>query len=131
MTTRASLVVMAASCALIVGCGSDPPPAGTEAQRRGVGAACTRNEDCVELGQTCLPFKGGYCGVGGCTAKAGDCPLGSACVAHTDGKNYCFLLCTDKPQCNASRPTDVEASCSSSITFADGTKNSKACVPPS
>lgn len=115
---------------LVAGCGSDGPAPGTEAQRRGVGAACTRNEDCVELGQTCLKFKGGYCGVEGC-AKTADCPLGSACVTHSDGKNYCFLTCTDKPQCNVYRAIEVEANCSSSVTFADGTKNSKACLPPS
>ena len=84
----------------------------------------------MEVGQTCLAFKGGYCGVQGC-AKAGDCPVGSACVSHTDGKNYCFLICNDKAQCNVHRPLEVEANCSSSITFADGTKNSKACIPPS
>jgi hypothetical protein len=124
---RASLVV----CASLVGaCGGEASAGGNEAQRRGVGAACSRNEDCSETGQTCLPFKGGYCGVQGCTTAAG-CPVGSACVTHSDGKNYCFLTCTEKPQCNLSRPADVEASCTSSVTFADGTKSSKACVPPS
>ncbi|MBI2390116.1 MAG: hypothetical protein HYV09_11060 [Deltaproteobacteria bacterium] len=112
----------------VAACGDDS--SGSEAQRRGVGAACTSNADCVEAGQTCLGFKGGYCGVQGCS-KAGDCPGGSACVAHTDGKNYCFLICNDKPQCNTFRPVDVEANCSSSVTFVDGTKGAKACVPPS
>lgn len=129
MRAPAYLFVITVASAMSGACGSDAPP-GNEAQRRGVGAACTRNEDCVEVGQTCLPFKGGYCGVLGCS-KTADCPAGSACVTHTDGKNYCFLICADKPQCNAYRSVDVEANCSSSITFADGTKSTKACVPPS
>lgn len=128
MRARAVLVTIAV-VSLSSGCGSDSS-GGTEAQQHGVGAACTRNEDCPEAGQACLPFKGGYCGVQGCTSTSG-CPAGSACVTHSDGKNYCFLTCTDKPQCNVNRPAGVEASCSSSITFADGTKSSKACVPPS
>ncbi len=113
----------------MVACGSDNPPPGSEAQRRGVGTACTANTDCA-AGQTCLPFKGGYCGVQGC-AKLEDCPAGSACVVHSDGKNYCFLVCLDKPECNVYRPVENEANCSSSITFADATKNKKACIPPS
>ena len=56
---------------------------------------------------------------------------GSACVAHTDGKNYCFLICTDKSQCNVNRAADVEANCSSSVVFVEGKLNVKACVPPS
>jgi hypothetical protein len=112
--------------ALALGCGGG----GSEAQRRGVGAACARDTDCSETGQTCLAFKGGYCGLASCVNDAG-CPAGSACVAHTDGKNYCFLICTDKPQCNAYRSVDVEANCSSSVAFVDATLNRKACVPPS
>ncbi len=114
-------------------CGSDDNGAGlSEAQRHGVGAACTANADCF-VGDThlvCLPFKAGYCGLEGCQGS-GDCPPGSACVTHDDGNNYCFLLCTDKPQCNYTRPVEIEANCSSKITFADATKDSKACVPPS
>jgi hypothetical protein len=110
----------------LLGCGDS----GSEAQRRGVGAACTVGGDCSETGQTCLTFKGGYCGVSDCQNDAG-CPAGSACVSHTDGRNYCFLICTDKPQCNLHRAVDVEANCSSSVTFTDATLNRKACVPPS
>jgi hypothetical protein len=114
-------------------CGGDDNDAGlSEAQRHGVGAACTADVDCF-VGDThlvCLPFKGGYCGHEGCQGSA-DCPPGSACVTHDDGNNYCFLLCTDKPQCNITRPVEIEANCSSNITFADTTKDSKACVPPS
>lgn len=104
---------------------------GTEAQKRGIGAACTQNSDCTESGQTCLPFKGGYCGLTGCTSDA-TCPAGSACVAHTDGKNYCFATCAEKTACNVSRSVDVEANCASNVTFADAnTTAKKACVPPS
>ena len=59
------------------------------------------------------------------------CPAGSACVAHDDGKTYCFLICTDKPQCNLFRAVEVEANCSSSVTFIEGKTDVKACVPPS
>jgi hypothetical protein len=113
-------------------CSDDDDGGLTEAQRHGVGAACTADADCF-VGETklvCLPFKGGYCGLEGCQASA-DCPSGSACVTHDDGNNYCFLLCTDKVQCNYTRAVDQEANCSSNITFADASKDSKACVPPS
>lgn len=113
-------------------CGSDDDTGLTEAQRHGVGASCTVDADCF-VGDTklvCLPFKGGYCGLEGCESSD-QCPPGSACVAHDDGRNYCFLLCNDKPECNYTRPVDVSANCSSKITFADAAKSSKACVPPS
>lgn len=110
----------------VTGCGDSED----EANQLGVGAQCRTTEDCTEKGQTCLPFKGGYCGVSGCSAIVG-CPTGSACVQHNDGKNYCFLLCAEKVDCNINRSVDNHASCVSSITFVDGTKDSKACEPPS
>jgi hypothetical protein len=113
-------------------CGSDDDGGLSEAQRHGVGAACTADADCF-VGDTklvCLPFKGGYCGLEGCQASD-ECPAGSGCVTHDDGNNYCFLLCAEKIQCNSTRPVDIEANCSSNITFADDAKDSKACVPPS
>lgn len=109
-------------------CGDDDD--GSEAQRRGVGSACADDTDCTEAGQHCLTFKGGYCGIADCTADS-DCPAGSSCVTHDDGKNYCFLVCTDKPQCNVYRPVEAESNCSSNVTFVDGAKARKACVPPS
>jgi hypothetical protein len=120
------VVLVVGLSGVLLGCGDS----GSEAQRRGVGSACAVDTDCAETGQVCLPFKGGYCGLAACQANAG-CPSGSACVAHTDGRSYCFLICTDKTQCNLHRSVDVEANCSSSVTFVDGTLNEKACVPPS
>jgi hypothetical protein len=120
------LLLTALLSGALLGCGSG----GSEAQRRGVGAACSSDTECTEAGQSCLAFKGGYCGLADCHDDAG-CPAGSVCVAHTDGKNYCFLICTDKPQCNLYRAADVEANCSSSVTFVGGKLNVKACVPPS
>jgi hypothetical protein len=101
----------------------------TEAQRLGVGAECTTNEDCAETAPTCLAFKGGYCGVDDCTADA-DCPSGSACVTHTDGVNYCFLICDAKADCNVDRTAEHEANCASNVTWVED-KPEKACVPPS
>lgn len=112
----------------MVGCGDDDD-GGTEADRLGVGAACTGNASCAE-GQSCLSFKGGYCGIANCTGDV-DCPQGSACVAHTDGTSYCFRICHDKSECNRNRPGDAWSNCSSNITFVDDQNGIKACVPPS
>ncbi len=103
----------------------------TEADRLGIGAQCTTNADCLEDdGQVCLQqFKGGYCGVSGCTVDA-DCPSTSACVTHDDNVNYCFRTCSSKSECNANRDAANESNCSGSITWAD-TDAGKACVPPS
>ncbi len=129
---RASIIVLSILALMIGGCGDDDDNGvgGSAANKRGVGAECAKNEDCTEQGQVCLPFKGGYCGIEGCTADK-DCPEGSACVVHDDMKNYCFLLCTDKLQCNANRSVDNEANCSSNITYVEDTNDGKACVPPS
>jgi hypothetical protein len=130
--TTMSVAVFAMALS-VSSCGDDDDGMGlSPAQRHGVGAACSADSDCF-VGDThlrCLPFKGGYCGLEGCQDTV-DCPPGSGCVAHEDGHNYCFLLCVDKPQCNYTRPPEIEANCSSKITFADGGKESKACVPPS
>src|SRR5262245_52806013 len=109
-------------CAFVVvvaafGCGSGQ----SEAIKRGVGSACAMNGDCTEKGQVCLlEFKGGYCGVAGCTHDT-DCPAGSACVISDNGANYCFLICVEKPDCNVKRTVDNESNCTSSLTFLDGT----------
>ncbi len=103
---------------------------GGDANDQRLGATCTAAGECQNNALTCLTqFKGGYCGAEGCTKNA-DCPEGSMCVTHTDQKNYCFLVCTDKSQCNTNRPVDVEANCSSNITRVEG-GSFKACVPPS
>jgi hypothetical protein len=105
---------------------------GSSADDLGVGAQCTATDQCnTKLHEVCLTqFKGGYCGLEGCMHDT-DCPTDSACVAHTDGHNYCFRICSDKPECNANRDLDNEANCSSSVTFVDPQNNRKACVPPS
>ncbi len=104
----------------------------SEADRIGVGAACENDMGCVEEAMCLQQFKGGYCGLTGCTTDL-DCPEASACVAHDDGENYCFRICTDKAQCNVNRPVDAESNCSSNINFVDpsGKNGIKACVPPS
>ena len=131
-----TLGVVLALCGLCA-CGDDG--GGNTADRLGVGAECTKDDDCMQsridggLSETCLTqFKGGYCGIEDCAAND-ECPTGSACVIHEDGHNYCFRLCTDKPECNLNRSPDVESNCSSKIEYTDGTKDilGKACVPPS
>jgi hypothetical protein len=117
------------------GCGDDDSGFGatlSPAQRTGVGAACQKDADCAQnpVALECLDFKGGYCGFRGCT-QATDCPPGSACVAHEDGENYCFLVCVEKVDCNPTRPVDIESNCSSNISFVAGDRGKKACVPPS
>jgi hypothetical protein len=118
--TRFALIAL-----LVAACGDDG------ADAFGVGAQCTMNDQCnQEIGaQTCLPFKGGYCGLTGCTVDA-DCPEQSACIKHTDNVNYCFHTCLDKPECNRNRDVENEANCSSSVDFVEGAMGRKACVPP-
>lgn len=117
------------SLALWLGC-SDDDDDDNEADLLGVGAQCAGDEDCQEDDQSCLTqFKGGYCGVEDCEEDL-DCPDGSRCVAHDDGANYCFRVCTDKSECNVNRDPDNESNCSANITFVDD-GGGKACVPPS
>ncbi|MFZ5895078.1 MAG: hypothetical protein ACOY0T_28720 [Myxococcota bacterium] len=113
---------------LAAACGGDDDE-GSEAMKRGVGSECKSDADCTEAGQRCLPFKGGYCGVADCKVDT-DCPQGSACVTHDDSKNYCFLICLEKFECNRYRSLEFESNCSSNITFVSGDKTHKACVPP-
>lgn len=135
---RAAVAVVLMSLSVMAACGDDDDD-GTAADRLGVGAECGGDTDCLE-GQTCLAFKGGYCGIRDCTGDENSCPdpdpakccpNGSKCVTHDDGVNYCFRICVDKPECNANRDVDNEANCSSSVTFVDGDMGRKACVPPS
>ncbi|MEZ4470446.1 MAG: hypothetical protein R3F60_06515 [bacterium] len=110
----------------------DDDGGGSEAQRRGIGAACEVSDDCLQetdAGVDCLPFKGGYCGAQGCGADA-DCPAGSACV-NLDGTPYCFLVCTDKPECNTHRAAEDESNCSANLDFLEERAGRKVCVPPS
>ena len=119
-------------------CGDDGH-GGTEADELGVGAECVSNEDCLQsdadggITTRCLQqFTGGYCGIEDC-ASIDDCPEHSACVAHDDGKNYCFRLCLDKGECNINRSSDSESNCSANVVYVDGSKDEigKSCVPPS
>ncbi|MCA9583203.1 MAG: hypothetical protein KC416_15495 [Myxococcales bacterium] len=102
---------------------------GTEADILGIGAECSSSSDCME-GQSCLSFKGGYCGVQGCDVDT-DCAETSRCVTHDDGQDYCFRVCQDKSECNANRSVDLESNCSASVTFVEEGAGKKACVPPS
>jgi hypothetical protein len=121
------LYLLSLGLAVAMGC-SD----GSESDQLGIGAECTATDECdQDTNQSCLmAFKGGYCGIRDCSGDA-DCPEDSACVAHTDGTNYCFRTCLDKAECNANRSADLESNCSSNITFVDNVENIKACVPPS
>jgi hypothetical protein len=113
---------------LLAACGDDD----TEADRLGVGAQCTATEECnPDIDLVCLDqFKGGYCGLQGCTGDI-DCPEASACVTDGGGVNFCFRICIDKAECNVNRDLENESNCSSSITFIDGDMGRKACIPPS
>lgn len=106
-------------------CGDDD---GTEADRFGIAAQCTKKEDCQDKLECLTSFKGGYCGLSGC-AKDADCPQGSACVDQ-GGSTFCFRICADKAECNANRTVDFAANCSANVSFVEATKT-KACVPPS
>ena len=134
MTTRTLAALLLSTCAALAGCSSS----GNEADRLGVAWECTADADCpvIECEEEPCPelacltqFAGGYCGIADCTEDL-DCPLGSACVAHDDGRNYCFRLCDNKPECNLHRSVDVEANCSASVEFVEP-QSLKACVPPS
>ena len=123
ITTALALLALASACG-----------DGDEADALNVGAQCADSTDCDnsdDFTQTCLPqFTGGYCGLEGCASDL-DCPEAAACIAHTDGVDYCFRTCIDKPDCNANREPALEANCSSNVVFVDGTQGRKACVPPS
>lgn len=117
---------------VMVGCNDGT----TEADRVGVGAECGSAEQCPSPSDGGVPldclsqFKGGYCGLQGCQGDV-DCPDGSACVTHSDGENYCFRECRDKPDCNLNRSAENESNCVGSILFVDPRNDRKACEPPS
>ncbi len=103
-----------------------------ESDQMGIASNCTKDTDCQKVGDVqlaCLTgFKGGYCGLQGCTGD-GDCPTGAACIRQGT-VNYCFRVCVDKPECNLHRTVDNEANCVSSVDHV-GTSADKVCVPPS
>lgn len=117
-------------CLAVWGCGDD----GSEADRQLIGAECTEAADCddddsatPEL-ECILDFKGGYCGRKDCE-QSSDCPEGSLCAAYEAG-NYCFLVCTEKNECNRNRTVDNESNCSSNVDPVEGGEE-KLCIPPS
>lgn len=112
----------------VAACGDDDAEA--EADRIGIGAQCSGDDQCIEEASCLTQFKGGYCGLRDCQSNA-DCPQASACVQHDDGNNYCFRVCTNKVDCNRNRAAENESNCSSSVTFVDADFDAKACVPPS
>lgn len=137
MKPIACFLALALSC---VACGDDDA---NHADTIGIAATCATTSECPRVPShsadggvvqlVCLTqFKGGYCGLPDCTTSA-DCPNQSICVLHDDGNTYCFRECLDKPECNANRPVDDEANCSSSFDFNEPMDDmgQKACIPPS
>ncbi|MBW1809222.1 MAG: hypothetical protein JRJ19_10040 [Deltaproteobacteria bacterium] len=122
------LLVLSGVMAVLVNCGSS-----NEANQQKIGAECTKLEDCdddnpeTEALECILDFKGGYCGRKDCVAST-DCPEGSLCADYEAGL-YCFLVCTDKVQCNQNRTLDNESNCSSNIDPVEGGED-KLCIPP-
>ena len=126
------LIQYSLAVCLVVAIGGFPLACGggSEADDEGVGAECTTADDCDES-QECLAFKGGYCGIEDCVDDD-DCPDGSFCVTHDDGIEYCFLECTDKPDCNVNRTEENESNCvgSGTVDFVEAHPSDKVCVPP-
>lgn len=125
MKTQLKLIWLAVPAALAMACGNP-------ADQAGIGGKCAAEADCPKVGDKqlkCLTgFKGGYCGLEGCTADS-DCVTGSACV-KVAAVNYCFRECTDKPECNVNRTVDIESNCVGNADHV-GASTSKVCVPPS
>jgi hypothetical protein len=93
----------------------------------GVGADCTDEADC-DAGLECLTtVDGGYCTVRGCTVNT-DCPgMDDRCVTVGD-ENFCYRSCTQESHCTLCRH-DSDSTCSTNVTFADGTTTGSVCVP--
>lgn len=110
---------------------------GTEADRVGIAGECSASEDCaqdVDSLQCLTGFKGGYCGLAGCTENA-NCPIGSVCVLE-NGSSFCFRTCADKNECNPNRSAANEANCSGSFDLMKADDQmpvglAKVCIPPS
>ena len=129
----AGAIIAIFSIIVFSNCGSGLCTGGSEASALGIGGSCQTTDDCTmcydDDDVSCLTnFRGGYCGAVNCTGDA-DCPDSSICVKHTDNVNYCFLICTDKEECNVYRDADNEANCASNIIRVSGSSH-KACVPP-
>ncbi len=122
-----TLIAGLLSVALFAGCG------GKNANDQLIGGECLSAEDCDDGDDDTPPldclaeFKGGTCGRRDCAADE-DCPKGSICV-DLEGTTYCFLVCTQKSQCNENRTLENEANCSSNVDPVGGGTD-KVCVPP-
>ena len=121
----------------VAGCGGDDS---TEADRIGVGAECTVDSSAdppstcpvveMDIQLDCLTqFKGGYCGLEGCTgdvtARRGR-PASPMTTARTTASEF---VRTSRIATN--RSVENESNCVGSITFVDDRNERKACEPPS
>ena len=80
----------------LFGCGDS----GSEGPEGGVGSPA-RQSDCLRL-DSMSHFQGRICGIADCQEDVG-CPSGSAWrrpYGTQKKKKLCFLICTDKLQCN-------------------------------
>jgi hypothetical protein len=93
---------------LIIGCGNNPPATMPKMADAGtVGAACTADTDCTQMGASCiLPgtnsnWPGGYCTVKGCPTTA--CPDGTDCQQGATGLGAftCFFKCSSDADCRS------------------------------
>lgn len=136
MKTRSATAIAGIVILSALGCSG-----GNEADRIGIASECGNDDDCPlvkiaseDVHLMCLTqFTAGYCAIEGCQ-RASDCPEGATCVAHDDGKEYCFRECSNKSECNANRSPDGEANCSANFDFkdpGDEVSGLKACIPPS
>ena len=116
MRVFVGLLGLSLMVALGIACGGPP--------KADIGSPCTKSEECNdEKKLTCLTtFVSGYCGVEGCSSNS-DCPTGSVCVSHKDGKKYCFQTCKEKDECKSN------ASCTVNVIFTDGAQGDKVCQP--
>jgi hypothetical protein len=96
----------------------------------GVGAGCADGTDCAAGLECVTEFRGGYCTKRNCSVNA-DCPKDSLCVSHSNGKNYCYPICTAEFNCSFCRHPDFVASCRDDVDFAVAGTTGKVCVPPS
>lgn len=102
-----------ASCEVGYRCdstGSCVPKKGLD---RGVGATCSKGDDCNS--GTCLAtFPGGYC-TSPCGTQFQGCEPGSECYAFGDGGSSCLVLCQRNEECRAGYRCEAVASGESGV----------------